>query len=69
MEAVAVDEWRDRLAALAPRQRDGIVLRHVVGLSYAEIAEVLGRPAGTVKSDVHRGLDRLRSMIGRSENE
>ena len=60
-------EWRERLAQLSTRQRDAIVLRHVVGLTYDEIGEVLDRPAGTIKSDVHRGLDRLRDMITTEE--
>jgi DNA-directed RNA polymerase specialized sigma24 family protein len=30
-------------------------------LSYAEIAETLGRPLGSVKSDVHRGIALLRA--------
>lgn len=63
IESVNVDEWRGRLSHLVPKQRDAIVLRHVVGMPYDEIAEVLGRPAGTVKSDVNRGLQRLRSMM------
>ena len=63
VEAIAVDEWRDRLARLSARQRDAIVLRHVVGLSYEEIGDVLDRPPGTVKSDVYRGLDRLREIL------
>jgi RNA polymerase sigma factor (sigma-70 family) len=63
IETLTVDEWRQRLGQLTVRQRDAIVLRHVVGLTYDEIAEVVGRPAGTVKSDVHRGLDRLRSIL------
>ena len=67
VDSVMVDEWRQRLAQLPPRQRDAIVLRHVVDLSYAEIAEVLARPAGTVKSDVSRGLERLRTMITTEE--
>ena len=67
LERVTTDEWRDRLATLATRQRDAIVLRHVVGLSYDEIGEVLDRPAGTIKSDVHRGLERLRAMITTEE--
>ena len=64
---VTVDEWRARLAQLQPRQRDAIVLRHVVGLSYDEVGEVLRRPVGTVKSDVHRGLERLRNLISKEE--
>lgn len=67
VDRVAVDEWRDRLAQLQPRQRDAIVLRHVVGLSYDEVGEVLQRPAGTIKSDVHRGLERLRNLISTKE--
>ena len=64
---VVVDEWRDRLAQLSSRQRDAIVLRHVVGLSYEEVGEVLQRPPGTIKSDVHRGLERLRNLITTEE--
>lgn len=69
VSAVAVDEWRDRLAQLQPRQRDAIVLRHVVGLGYAEIGEVLDRPPGTVKSDAHRGLARLRQILATEESQ
>ena len=39
-----------------PAQRIAIVLRHVDGLSYAEMAEALGKPEGTLKAQVHRGL-------------
>jgi RNA polymerase sigma-70 factor (ECF subfamily) len=67
VSSVEVDEWRDRLAGLSARQRNAIVLRHVVGLGYDEISDVVGRPAGTVKSDVHRGLSRLRSMLATEE--
>ena len=45
-----------------------VELRHVQGLSYPELAEALGRPLGTVKSDVHRGIHLLRaSLISRSQ--
>lgn len=66
--AVSIDEWRDRLGQLPGRQRDGIVLRHVVGLTYNEIGEVLGCPSGTAKSDVARGLARLRTMLATEES-
>ncbi len=60
----AVDDgWQRRLAALPEPMRDAVVLRHVVGLTYEEVAEALDRPAGTVKSDVHRGIERLRSAL------
>lgn len=55
--------WNVRLAALGQRERYAVVLRHVVGLPYKEMATVLDTPVGTLKSDVHRGLDRLRTII------
>ena len=55
--------WRRRWALLPPAQRRAVILRHVAGLSYREIAEATDRPASTVRSDVRRGLARLRSAI------
>lgn len=61
--AVAASD-RSRLAALLTElpwpQRTAVVLHHVVGLGHEEIAAAVGRPIGTVKSDIHRGLARLR---------
>jgi len=55
MDALAV-----RVAGLPPRYREAVVLRHVQELSYEEAADALGQPVGTVKSNVHRGLQLLR---------
>jgi RNA polymerase sigma-70 factor (ECF subfamily) len=55
--------WSVRLAALPPRYRRAVELRHVSGLSYPELAEALERPLGTVKSDVHRGVKLLRDAM------
>jgi RNA polymerase sigma factor (sigma-70 family) len=55
--------WAERLAALPERQRVPIVLRHVEGWSYAEIAGALDRPVGTVKAQVSRGLAALRATL------
>ncbi len=43
-----------------PVYRAPVVLRHVDGLSYPEVAQALERPEGTVKAQVHRGLALLR---------
>jgi RNA polymerase sigma factor (sigma-70 family) len=56
--------WRQRLTTLTGPQRNAVVLHHVVGLRYSEIAESTGRTESTVRSDVRRGLARLRTMIG-----
>jgi RNA polymerase sigma-70 factor (ECF subfamily) len=63
LENAGLDEWRQRLAALPGAQRTAVVLHHVVGLSHAEIAASTGRPESTTRSDVRRGLARLRTMI------
>ena len=57
------ERWGARLAELPPAYRAAIVLRHVDGLSYPEAAAALGRPEGTVKAQVHRGVALLRTML------
>jgi len=59
--------WNRRLARLSVEQRTAVVLRHVADLPIAEIAAITGRPEGTVKADVSRGLDRLRDVLAREE--
>jgi RNA polymerase sigma-70 factor (ECF subfamily) len=59
----AAHDWSERLALLSERQRTAVVLRHVAGLSYAEVADVMAVPVGTAKADVHRGIRRLRDLL------
>lgn len=61
------ERWAGLLACLPPAYRAAVVLRHVDGLSYPELATALGRPEGTVKAQVHRGLAMLRTAIESSE--
>jgi RNA polymerase sigma-70 factor (ECF subfamily) len=63
LDLIGLEDLAARVARLPWAQRSSVVLRHVVGLGYGEIAEALGRPLGTVKNDVHRGLDRLRTLV------
>lgn len=51
------------IAMLPPHHAEAVTLRWVMDLSYQQASEVLGRPVGTVKSDVHRGLAGLRRLI------
>lgn len=51
------------LAALPDLQRQAVVLHHVVGLPYTEVAEVMGCPVGTAKSHASRGLTSLRRRL------
>ena len=56
-------ELAEALLRLTPAVRAAVVLRHVDGLSVAETAEALGRPEGTIKAQVHRGLRELRILL------
>ena len=47
------------IAALPDDQRDVVAAVDVAGLSYAEAAETLGVPAGTIMSRLHRGRSRV----------
>lgn len=58
-------ELHDVLLALPYRQRAAIVLRYYEAMSEVEIAEVLGCRPGTVGSLIHRGLERLRTVVER----
>lgn len=60
LQRAEMDDLACRLAGLPPRYREAVVLRHVHEMSYAEVAEALEQPVGTVKSNVHRGLQLLR---------
>jgi RNA polymerase sigma-70 factor (ECF subfamily) len=55
--------WDARFSSLPTSQQRAVVLRHVVGMGISEIAEITGRPEGTVKADIHRGLNRLRRVM------
>ncbi len=54
---------RDCLATLEEKNRRGIVLAFVHGLSHAEVAARLDLPLGTVKSWIRRGLLQLRACL------
>jgi RNA polymerase sigma-70 factor, ECF subfamily len=54
------DETIAALSLLGPEQRAVVVLRHLLGYSPGEIAELLNLPRGTVNSRLRRGLDTLK---------
>ncbi len=53
----------DCLKRLEPKNREGIVLAFVHGLSHPEIAVRLNQPLGTVKSWIRRGLLTLKECL------
>jgi len=52
------------LKALPARQRDAVVLRYLVDMSEDQVARSLGVAPGTVKSHLHRAVQRLRVVLG-----
>lgn len=57
------DDVEAALAALPPDFRAAVVLCDIEGLSYEEIAEILGAKLGTVRSRIHRGRAMLRTAL------
>jgi RNA polymerase sigma-70 factor (ECF subfamily) len=51
------------IGQLRPEYRSCILLRHVEGLAYEEIAQMLDLPLGTVKTYIHRARHELRGML------
>jgi RNA polymerase sigma factor (sigma-70 family) len=61
------DDIEAALADLPPEFRAAVVLCDIEGLTYDEIADVLGAKLGTVRSRIHRGRKMLRSALAHRE--
>ena len=67
VEALALAEALRALRALPVRQRQAIVLHHLVDLPVEEVAATLGARTGTVKSWLARGRRALATRLGEPE--
>ncbi|WP_435009957.1 sigma-70 family RNA polymerase sigma factor [Tundrisphaera lichenicola] len=56
---------REEVGRLPEKYREPILLCYWEGWTQEQAAEALGWPLGTVQSRLHRGLERLRSRLGR----
>jgi RNA polymerase sigma-70 factor (ECF subfamily) len=61
-------EVRQKLWSLTDDQRQVIVLKYLEGLNNREVAEVVGKSVGAVKSLQHRGLNALRRMYEKDKD-
>ena len=59
------EQVRNALSQLGEDYRDAIILKEIEGLQYAEIAELLNCPIGTVRSRIHRARQELRDRLAR----
>ena len=63
-EASGMSEIRAALTSLPAEQRAAVLYRDVLGFSYGETAEQMGRSVNAVTMLLHRGRKRLRETLG-----
>jgi RNA polymerase sigma-70 factor (ECF subfamily) len=63
-DAEMIDELQVQMAKLDAETAELVMLRFYGGLTFRQIAEMRSEPVGTVLSKVHRGLKRLRELMG-----
>lgn len=63
LRRLTIEEVRTAIRNLPPLWREIVELREIEGLSYQEIAEIIGKPIGTVMSRLYRGRNLLRSAL------
>ena len=63
LDRMAADELWESLDRIPENWRSAIILKFRQGLTYEEIADVMGVPSGTVKSWVHFALKALRERL------
>ncbi|MBL9140221.1 MAG: sigma-70 family RNA polymerase sigma factor [Phycisphaerae bacterium] len=57
------------LAKLSPSDREVIDLRHLGGMSFKQMAELLQEPLGTLLARHHRALQKLRGLLGGADGD
>ena len=57
------DDINSALEQLPPERRMVVYYADVEGMSYQEIADIMGTPVGTVMSRLHRGRSQLRELL------
>lgn len=61
-----ISEAMDIINDLDPKYRDLIIYRYIEDLSIKEIAEITGDAENTISVRIHRGLEKVRSLIGKN---
>jgi RNA polymerase sigma-70 factor (ECF subfamily) len=61
-------DLRAMLEPLPAHQRTALLLHYLAGFSIREVSMIVGRPEGTVKSDLHQAKARVRAEVSRSDD-
>jgi RNA polymerase sigma-70 factor, ECF subfamily len=64
MRETLLQEVREGILRLPLPYREAVILAHIGGFSYREIAHILAVPTGTVMSRLYRGRRMLRAYLG-----
>ena len=63
-----IAKLREAVQQLSSDDQDIIHMRHAAGMSYKQIADVLGEPLGTVLARQHRAVAKLKGLMDYSDN-
>jgi RNA polymerase sigma-70 factor, ECF subfamily len=63
LRRVTIEQVREAIKNLPTPLREVVELREMEGLSYRDIAAVIGKPVGTVMSRLYRGRNLIRSVL------
>ncbi len=63
MEDEVQSKVRVAISKLAPKYRTALILRDLEGMSYQEIADIMGMKISKVKSNIFRGREKLKDML------
>ena len=69
VERLTARELEAALDLLPADQREALLLCDLWGFRYAEIAEIIGSPVGTVRSRIARARGRLSTLLGKTSKE
>ena len=69
VERLTARELEAALNHLPGDQREALLLCDLWGFQYAEIADIIGAPIGTVRSRIARARSRVSSLLGRTAKE
>ncbi len=68
MRQTLLQEARQAILKLPVPYREAVILAHIGGFSYREMAEILAVPTGTVMSRLFRGRRMLRAYLGEHQS-
>lgn len=63
LRRVTLEQVREAVKKLPAALREVVELREMEGLSYRDIADIIGKPIGTVMSRLYRGRNLIRSVL------